>query len=137
MSDKNSTKVQKTELPAGRLKRLVGRRETTNRKDRPVDRIRAVMRRLSRDRYLTGGEVVMISRKLARLASPGRYYTVINNAFARECDCIGMIDGYPPAFVFEKRHAFFFEAMKGRKPDNDGTNELLLLNTLIRSMKYE
>lgn len=84
----------------------------TNRLDRPSDRVRSAMRRLSRDTWLAPDEVARIGTRLSKTASPVAWAVVQKHAYAGECEVVGMIGGLPPAFVWEDHYRDVLRAVQ-------------------------
>lgn len=84
----------------------------TNRTDRPSDRVRAAMRRLSRDTWMPPDEVARIGTRLSKTASPTAWAVVQKHSYAMECEVVGMIGGLPPAFVFEDHYRAVLRAVQ-------------------------
>lgn len=100
---------------------------------RPCDRVRSALNRLSRDRWISGDECRKLVHSLACCCS-GSPSTVAKAAMAAECEFVGMLRGYPPAFIFEDDYRDFFIALSGLKRDSQAKAELLILKLQLKRM---
>lgn len=103
------------------------------RRDRPVDRVRAAMRRLSRDRWLAPDECVNISMRLAECCSGQPSWTA-QSAVWGACIAIGMLRGTAPAMPWDSDYGRFVAALHGLKRDDRAKAELLILKLQLERM---
>ena len=78
---------------------------------RPAYEIKRILKRLSRERWLSPHDVLRIGR---RLAAPGK---LPKDAFAIECQRVGMLRGRPPAFAWEPHYKHVVKATQSRFPE--------------------
>lgn len=102
-----------------------------NRSWRGVERVRAALKRLSRDRWLSPDEVRKKALALAWYCS-GRPHRTVDYALPAECNVIGMLRGEPPAYRLEDDYMDFFKALHGLKRDSGAKAELIILNLTIK-----
>jgi len=95
-----------------------------------IYRVWRALRRISRDRWVSGDEVFSIGIRLARCCS-GRPTVVLQKAIEPECEAIGMIQGFAPAHVSDVDYGRYIDALSGKKPRNDLSIELEILKLLI------
>lgn len=110
-------------------------RFTTNRNSKPVERVNAIMTRLSRDKYLTASEVKRILWKLVKKTAPGSPHIVAKYAISEDCQYVGMIKGRPPVCMGEDHYFATQRVMYNRRQTKDGSNELLLLSIILKNLK--
>lgn len=101
----------------------------TDRGSKPIIRIHASMKRLSRDKWLSPEEVMEISTRLSKLCSTS-YGNIVKHAFPYECFIVGMIKGEPPAYLFENRYKAVLEAVKKVEHSKTLTPEIELLKAM-------
>lgn len=101
------------------------------RSQRPSWRVNRAMRRISRDRWISGLEVRRIGYALASCSS-GSPASVVKYSYAAECEVVGMIRGMPPAFVFEPHYPLVLDAVRKNEKRGSAFIELALLRTVIQ-----
>lgn len=97
---------------------------------RPSYRVNRAMKRLSRDKWLSPDEVSRIGLSLAKCAAPAGYGMVLKHSYAAECEIVGMINGFPPAFHFDRNYHFVLATVRSILKRKDPVPEIALLSTL-------
>lgn len=102
-----------------------------NRSWKAVDRVRAALKRISRDKWLSPQEVCDTAARLAVHCSGNPTWTA-DRAVPGECTVIGMLKGEPPAWRWEDDYKTFFKALHGLNRDSGAKAELIILNLTIK-----
>lgn len=89
------------------------------------------MRRLSRDRWLSGREVLDLSIRLSNCCSGNPTWTA-QASVPGCCTVVGMLQGEPPARPGEPDYGRFVYALKDLKRDSGAKAELLILKLLLQ-----
>ena len=105
------------------------------RTDRPLDRVREAMRRLSRDKWLSPKETRDYTHSLLRHAVWTTPSIFLDRVYPDACNAVGMIRGLPPAFPGEAHYGDVLSLVRNHRKSDHRPMELKLLN-LVRS-KYE
>ena len=105
----------------------------------PAHRVRRALKRLTRDRWMCGGDVYSATWSLARCAcaSPSAVGNVVKAAVRGEAMVVGMLWGEPVAFTFEHDYvdAFRFLSRITKKTDKP-IAEIWILGFTIRRIRY-
>lgn len=105
------------------------------RSDKPSYRVALALRRLSRDRWLSGEEASDLCFRLSQCASPRSWPNVAKAAMCGECEFIGMYHGEPPTYHFDPNYGDVYRALSGVKRKKDASVELMILNFKLIGMK--
>ena len=108
----------------------------------PKWRIYYVLRRLSRDRYLTPGEVEELSHKLRKRTGGNNQSIMFATGGPAGCNSFGMIHGRSPINLYDYDRDVFFEPevrkLLSLKPKpNSIENELVLIEIIKRMEKWK
>lgn len=104
-----------------------------NRSWKAVERIRAALKRISRDKWLSPDEIRGMALHMARLCSSNPTWTA-SHAIPMECEAIGMLKGEPPAWRWEDDYKTYFSALHGLNRDSGAKAELIILNLTIKRL---
>ncbi|WP_025040999.1 hypothetical protein [Nitrosospira briensis] len=106
-------------------------------KQRPVYRVQKALKRLSREKWICGGEINDMCMKLSKLAAPVGWGNVASHAMRYDCVFVGMWNGEPPARRgIDPYYPEMLRALKGRNTKSDASTELLILEIKLRSKNH-
>lgn len=102
----------------------------------PSWRIRRVMDRLSRERWIPGEEYRETVQHLSQKLSFGGMWTIYKAALNTTCELLGMFQGSPPAYRWDEDYGDFLRALRHKKFTGI-SGELKIFNLYLRRQKWK